>query len=244
MAGRGKAAFTLIELLVVVTIIAILAAMLLPAISRARDTAIQTACLNTMKQFGMGIALYADEFNGVAPHGGRWQSDQPSMTYIMFQRPADPFYAPYPDEPVNLALLAVAKILGSLAKDEYLRCPSTAGVSDCRGDPAHYNYVLSPKLGTWVNHRADYVSQQFRSFATMYRGPRLDQVGDHAFYADLFASATNVKSMHRRGVNVLYGDSAGRWMQDEPGLGLATPGRDDFMNPPAITAFWAWFDAR
>ncbi len=67
--GRSKRGFTLIELLVVISVIALLIGLLLPALARARAAARATKCLGNLRNIGIGLETYSQEWNGVISNG-------------------------------------------------------------------------------------------------------------------------------------------------------------------------------
>ena len=69
--GNARSAFTLIELLVVMAIISILASMLMPALSRAREQARRADCINNLRQITIATLMYTSEYDDYLPWPGR-----------------------------------------------------------------------------------------------------------------------------------------------------------------------------
>lgn len=114
--SRTRNGFTLIELLVVVAVIGILASLLLPALSRAKQKAQQVKCVSILKQLGLATHMYADDnedtLPGPAVTGARVNYDITSSQEIIF------YLAAYLGEPVPSKKMVVA---GDLACPGYLR---------------------------------------------------------------------------------------------------------------------------
>jgi len=107
MRTMSRAGFTLIELLVVIAIIAVLAAILFPVFARAREKARQATCTSNLKQIGLAVQMYAQDWDGLLPFANQFPADPP---------PADQYHQGGP---------GVYDILEPYTKNEKIfQCPS------------------------------------------------------------------------------------------------------------------------
>lgn len=199
---KSRIAFTLVELLVAIGIIAILIALLLPAMSRANEAARRANCLSNLRQVHLALVQYAMANRDQAPLGyrdGRKQFN--SMLYSSTTQ--------------RYVLFGLLYRAGLMREPSAFFCPAEGNAQAMLNTPAN---PWPPGLD------GDPTKQGFAGYgfrpeveipddlATASSLPRLSRFKNKAILADLTALPARVTTRHRQGINVLFGDGAARWV--------------------------------
>jgi prepilin-type N-terminal cleavage/methylation domain-containing protein/prepilin-type processing-associated H-X9-DG protein len=160
-----RGAFTLVELLVVIAVIAILSALLLPALSRARGKGQSVACLNNLRQLALATQLYADDFQGRLPYNLGAADTKNSVRYGGFRNWANNVLSWELDEDnTNTTWLAkggLGPYLTGAAK--IFSCPADRAVSESQRNAGWTQRVRSYSMNAMVGNAGSFSYEGFNS---------------------------------------------------------------------------------
>ncbi len=156
-APGNRSAFTLVELLVVIGIIAVLVAVLLPVLGRAREAANSVVCQSNLRQIGQGVQMYANDWgNHVLPYAVNWYL-WPDVLFMNGYVKGGNWRALHePDDPVRKAER------NSLTGRSVFRCPSGL---DFLTDPATFGPIRSNSASGSTFRRTQYIETWYAANA-------------------------------------------------------------------------------
>jgi prepilin-type N-terminal cleavage/methylation domain-containing protein/prepilin-type processing-associated H-X9-DG protein len=222
MCGRGRASrfgvggFTLVELLVVIGIIAILIALLLPTVARAREQSRRAVCLSNLRQVHIAMVEYATQNRDQIVMG--WRRVDDDKTYKQFNSMVYTAKSSLTGKG-EFVLFGRLYAAGLLKDGRVLFCPSESSEKYMYDTPENpwppgadgSQPGLNVNAGYAMNSAAE-MPDDLHVVLPPYALPRLNRFAHRAILADLMATEAHVLRRHKDGINVLYGDGAANWV--------------------------------
>jgi prepilin-type N-terminal cleavage/methylation domain-containing protein len=164
MRGRG---FTVVELLVVLAIISIIAAILFPVFQTVRHRSLSTTCLSNLRQIGLGIQQYAQDYDGMYPY-----ADDPTDKYSTIWEAMPTYY----NDVTHMSLLN-RTLLPYITDIAIWHCPADVGYSviDTTGVPFNTVPSMYDTMNGPVQYKMSYVSRT----EIVFDNTPLDQLTAH-----------------------------------------------------------------
>jgi prepilin-type processing-associated H-X9-DG protein len=206
--------------MVVIGIVALLVGILMPAVSRARETARRAACLSNLRQVHLTFYLYAQANQDRVPIGYRGGNRQwDSMVFSATSK--------------RLVLYGLLYQSGYMKDPRVFFCPSEVDPQSSLDSEVNPWPPGNPSKQIYAGYGGRAETLLPDDLSTIAPGvmPRLTKFRNKAILADLFHMPRRLETRHRDGINVLYGDGSAHW--------VPRSNFDDLLTPcVSISAAW------
>lgn len=197
--GRTNKAFTLIELLVVIAIISILAAILFPVFARARENARRASCMSNLKQIGLGLMMYTQDYDEMYP--------------VIAQSAGDKIQ--YPGDPVGTlgANTWVARIYPYVKSIQLFNCPSATRAWDGKSATVTTNVSYGGNSALFGPSGANALSMAavLSPSQTLMYADSDGTSGAYFLYPLHYDDTRYISDRHLNGTNIVFADGHVKW---------------------------------